>query len=219
MTSQLKIGINGLPQAYPLFNAWLSNPALTSNGGFSGASEIQRRNSSRKFIVGSNINARAAISSKVNEEYITYSTWAEMVYRSLRETIFERKKAEVINISLHLKTDIYQDLKAKVSGYSAIQSDDDFEAPNDKTIKDALFFIDNIIKKQGVKVSRVRPVADGEINFFWSNSDFTLDVALYGDDKYYYYFEDKSKGIKYSREKSLEQALDVDALNMIKSKW
>lgn len=219
MTSQLKIDINGLSQTYPLVNSWTSDPAFTSNGCLTGALGSQRGRVSRSFPVERSMHRKTAISSRVNKQYMAYYAWVDIAFNPIIENSLERKKAEVIDISYYLRKDIYQDLKDRVSEYSAIESNEDFEAPSMKTIQDALFFIDNIIKKQGVKVGKVRPVADGEINFFWNNAAFTLDIALYGDNKYYYYFEEKYKGIKYSQEKSLDESLDDAALDMIKSKW
>lgn len=221
MTSQLKIDINGASQAYPFFNEWMSNAMSGINNLFisTHSNECTNFKKSLQYTLNRHVRGRT-FGSKLNTQYfMMYSSHFAMGSEKLDKNGCEPKKAQVIDISKYLKTDLYQNIKEKISAYCNIESDGDIEAPSEKTIQDAIFFVDNILKKQGVNLGRVRPVDDGEINFFWNTKDFTLDVALYGDDKYYYYFEDKFKKTKFSAEKFLEQPLDDDALAMIKSKW
>lgn len=218
MISNLKIEINGLPHSYASFNEWNAQ-LIMSNRANSRVIQRKKIGGYYRSRFNANFKPSAIISARVNAEYAVYNSQYDMPFDTPSKEDKEIKKADVIDMHQYLKKDVYRVLKDKVLGYKEIISDEDFEAPSEKTIGDTLFFIDNILKKHGVIASKVRPVADGEINFFWNNREFTLDVALYGDDKYYYYFEDKVKKVKYSKENGLEQPLDEDALKMIKSKW
>lgn len=131
----------------------------------------------------------------------------------------DERGANVINLHNYINYDSYAEVKEKITNFLKIKNHEMVEAPSEKTVQDALYFVDNVLKKQGIVCSLIRPVSDGEINFFWDNDSFILDVALYGDDKYYYYFENKSSKNKYSLEQCIEDPFDGAALSLLKAKW
>ena len=79
-------------------------------------------------------------------------------------------------------------LRERISGYGNLSRDGSrtgAEIPNAMAVADARRFLD--LLPRGIRLPRIAPVSDGEVNFFWKTSSVHLDVGFYGDGNIDYY--------------------------------
>ena len=79
-------------------------------------------------------------------------------------------------------------LRERIGGYEDLSRDGPslgVEVPNTRAVADAQRFLD--LLPRGIRLPRIAPVSDGEVNFFWRTPRVHLDVGFYGDGNIDYY--------------------------------
>lgn len=67
-------------------------------------------------------------------------------------------------------------------------------APSLEAIDEAKGLLINVIEKNSLAVPTLRAVSDGEVNFYWNNDGFLIDMAFFGEGEYSYYYKNKHNG-------------------------
>lgn len=119
---------------------------------------------------------------KFNDHAISHS-YINLLVKSLSDRLFlSNSYTNIIN-----ELDGLRDLADGWSGTNSI-------APSSEAIEEAKKVLINVIEKNSLAVPTLRVVSDGEVNFYWNNEGFLIDMAFFGEGEYSYYYKNKLNG-------------------------
>lgn len=91
----------------------------------------------------------------------------------------------------------------------------DSVAPSIETINEAKYIILEIIEKNSLSAPKIRPVADGEINFYWNTDGYLIDMAFFGEGVYSYYYKNKLNGEEEYDDVSIDKGFSQKMLALL----
>jgi hypothetical protein len=89
-------------------------------------------------------------------------------------------------------------------------------APMRSTVEDAELFARYLFSIESVHLPHVSASSDGEINFYWKNDGFLLDLGFDGDGYYSYYAHLPNGGEIIENGASLAKSLPQEIIDLIR---
>lgn len=89
--------------------------------------------------------------------------------------------------------------------------------PKSTTIQDAQQLARDILSKRIVSPT-ISLSDDGEISFYWDEQQYILDVGVFGDGSYSYYYKDTNGNELFADDKSIKNILEDEIIRMIEIK-
>ena len=140
---------------------------------------------------------------------------AQRIDRDTAKTLVKpHAKDQLLDIrrqDLKMKTEVRK-LASYKEGWSGLGS----VPPKRESVEEAERFI-SIITKDNVLEPYISLAADGEINFYWKNDDFLLDIGFFGDGVYSLYAKVRSEQEIIEDDLSLEYPLPESVASLIRA--
>lgn len=89
--------------------------------------------------------------------------------------------------------------------------------PKSRTVQDAQQLARDIFSKKIVSPT-ISLSDDGEISFYWDEQEYILDLGVFGDGNYSYYYRDREGNELFADDESIEHILKDKVIGMIEIK-
>lgn len=104
-----------------------------------------------------------------------------------------------------------ESLRSLIDGWAG----DESLAPSGKAIDEAKFILLHYIHNKSLKQPKIRAISDGEVNFYWDNDGFLIDMAFFGEGEYSYYYKNKVNGEEVYDDVSIDKGLSQKIIALL----